>query len=143
ALKLMFAEINRLEDEYLSLFIGKLHTETISKTILYTPSKPEGESSIAFRYSLSKGIVASNDLSGNPILIEIEPEEIPESYSGFFSASAINADKNKFDQIYYRIPINALVKISDGKNELASKRLLIYQYGPTAKLPIKHLLIKN
>lgn len=143
ALKLMFAEINRLENEYLSLFIGKSHTESISKTIFYTPSKPEGESSIAFRYSLSKGIVASNDLSGNPILIEIEPEEIPESYSGFFSASAINADKNKFDQIYYRIPINALVKISDGKNELASKRLLIYQYGPTAKLPIKHLLIKN
>lgn len=143
ALELMFSEISRLENEYLSLFIGKSYTEHVSKNILFTPSKPEGESSIAFRFSTSKGIVASNDLSGSPILIEIEPEAIPESYSGFFSASAINADKNKFDQIYYRIPINALVKISDGKTELASKRLLIYQYGPTAKLPVKHLMIRN
>lgn len=143
ALKYMFSEINRLENEYLSLFIGKSYTETVSKTILYTPSKPEGESSIAFRFSLSKGILASNDLSGNPILVEIEPEAIPESYSSFFNLMALNSDKNKFDQIYYRIPINALVKISDGKNELASKRLLIYQYGPTVKLPVKHLLIKN
>lgn len=143
ALKLMFAEINRLENEYLSLFIGKSNTETISKTIRYTPSKSDGESSIVFRYSGSKGIVASNDLSGNPILIEIEPEAIPESYSVFFSSMAINSDKKKFDQVYYRIPINAMVKVSDGKNELASKQLLIYQYGPTAKLPVKHLLIKN
>ncbi len=143
ALKLIFSEINRLENEYLSLFIGKSHTETLSKTILYTPSKPEGESSIVFRYSTSRGIVTSNDLSGNPILIEIEPEAIPESYSSFFNSMALNSDKNKFDQIYYRIPINALVKISDGKTELASKRLLIYQYGPIAKFPVKHLLIKN
>jgi len=143
ALKLMFSEINRLENEYLSLFIGKSHTETVSKTILYTPSKPEGESSIVFRYSTSKGIVASNDLSGNPILVEIEPEAMPESYNSFFNSMALNSDKNKFDRIYYRIPINALVKISDGKTELASKRLLIYQYGPTAKLPVKHLVIKN
>lgn len=143
ALKLMFSEISRLENEYLSLFIGKTNTETISKSIQYTPSNAEGESSIALRFSASKGIVASNDLSGNPILIEIEPEKIPESYSNFFSTMAIDAEKNKFDQIYYRIPINALAKISDGKSDLASKRLLIYQYGPTAKLPIKHLLIRK
>ncbi len=143
ALELMFAEISRLENEYLSLFTGKSFTESVSKKILITPSKPEGESSIAFRFSASKGIVASNDLSGNPILIEIEPEPIPESYGGFFTTIAINSDRNKFDQVYYRIPINALVKISDGKTELASKRLLIYQYGPTVKLPVKHLLIKN
>ena len=143
ALKLMFAEINRLENEYLALFIGKSSTETVSKTIRYIPTKSDGESSIAFRYSVSKGIVASNDLSGNPILIDIEPEAIPESYNGFFSSMAINSDKNRFDQVYYRIPINAMVKVSDGKNELASRRLLIYQYGPTAKLPVKHLLIKK
>ncbi len=141
ALKLMFAEISRLENEYISLFIGKSYTETVSKTIQYTPSKAEGESIIALRFSSSKGIVASNDLSGNPILIEIEPETTPESYSEFFTTMATNSEKNKFDQIYYRIPINALIKITDGKTELASKRLLIYQYGPTAKLPVKHLMI--
>lgn len=143
ALKLMFAEISRMENEYLSLFIGNTHTEPTSKVVLYTPSKPEGESSIAFRYSNSKGIVASNDLSGNPILIEIEPETIPETYSSFFSTTAENSKKNMFDQLFYRIPINATVRISDGKNELASKRLPLYQYGPTAKIPLKHLIVKN
>lgn len=143
ALNVMFSEINRLENDYLSLFIGKSYSEKISKTILYTPSKPEGESSIAFRYSSSKGIVASNDLSGNPILIEIEPEAIPESYSGFFNSMELNSNKNKFDQIYYRIPINALVRISDGKTELVSTKLLIHQYGPTAKLPVRHLITHN
>lgn len=143
ALKLMFTEISKLENEYLSLFIGKTYTEIVSKNILVTPSNPQGESSIAFRFSSSKGIVSSNDLSGNPILVEVEPEATPESYRSFFTTIAINSGKNKFDQIYYRIPINTLVKISDGKTELASKRLLIYQYGPIAKLPVKHLIIKN
>jgi hypothetical protein len=121
ALKAMFAEISRLENEYLSLFIGKSYTETISKTILYTPSKPEGESSIAFRYSTSKGVVSANDLSGNPILIEIEPEPIPESYNTFFNSVTVNSEKNKFDMVYYRIPVNALVKFTDGKNELSDR----------------------
>lgn len=143
AIKTMFAEINRLENDYLSLFIGKSSSETISKVILYTPTKPEGESSIAFRYSPLKGVVAANDLSGNPILIEIEPEVIPGSYSNFFSTLNVTNEKTKFDQIYYRIPNSALVKVSDGKNELANRRLLIYQYGPTAKLPVKHLLINS
>ncbi|MGE0078699.1 MAG: DUF4831 family protein [Bacteroidales bacterium] len=141
AIKVMYAEIDKLENQYLLLFIGQTRTETISKVILYTPTKPEGESNIVFRYSSTKGIVSSTDLSGNPMLIEIEPEQIPESYSNYFSSMSIMADKNKFDQVYYRIPINASVKISDGKNELANRRLLIYQYGLTAKLPVKHLLV--
>lgn len=143
ALKTMFAEIDKLENEYLSLFIGRTRTETLSKIILYTPSKPEGESNIIFRYSPSKGIVSSNDLSANPMLIEIEPDVIPESYSKYFNSISVASDKNKFDQVYYRIPVNAMVKISDGKNELANRRMPVYQYGPIAKLPIKYLLIKQ
>ncbi|MCB8965169.1 MAG: DUF4831 family protein [Bacteroidales bacterium] len=142
ALAVLFNQIDALEKEYLALFVGKQYAESVSRHILYTPTNPEGETNIAFRFSASRGVVAANDMSGNPILLQLEPEALPEIYSQFFKSIADNASKNRFNQVYYRIPVNAVVRLSDGKTDLATHRLPIYQYGPTAILPIKQLLVK-
>ncbi len=139
-LKIALDEINRLESEYLTLFIGKSFTEYSSNTFDYLPSQPEGESSIIFRFSASKGILASSDLSGNPILVKIEPEKVPSSYDLLFNSISQEKDKPLTDVIYYRIPLSTTIRVTDGKSEFLNHRSIIYQYGPLIRMPIKFLI---
>jgi hypothetical protein len=136
-LRIAFEEINRLEQEYLSLFVGKSYTEDETSFFDYIPSQPEGETSIIFRFSSSKGILPPSDLSGNPYLLKSEPESIPESYGNLFKSIGMEKDKPILDVIYYRIPISANIKISDGKNDIFIRRITVCQYGPVVRMPIK------
>ncbi len=139
-LKIALDEISRLEQEYLTLFIGKTFTETSVHYFEYIPNQPEGESSIIFRFSASKGVLSSSDLSGNPILLKSQPEPIPESYELLFRSIGLEKDKPVSEVVYYRIPISANINISDGKNELVARRISICQYGPLVRMPIKFMI---
>jgi len=136
-LKIAFDEIDRLEQEYLSLFIGKSYSENSSSYFEYIPNQPEGETSIIFRFSGTKGILSSSDLSGNPYLLKSEPESIPESYNSLLKSISIEKEKPILDVIYYRIPISANIKISDGKNDIFARRMTVSQYGPIVRMPAK------
>jgi len=136
-LKIALDEINRLEQEYLSLFIGKNFTETSVHYFEFIPNQPEGESTIIFRFSGSKGVLPSSDLSGNPFLLKSLPEPIPESYELLFRSIGLEKGKPVSEVVYYRIPIPANINISDGKNDLLNRRVSICQYGPLVRMPIK------
>ncbi len=135
AVHVILDEIYRLENEYLSLFLGKTAVDTISKTYLFTPSGENNEKAIAFRFSPTKGLLAQNDLSGSPMLVEVEPEPVPDSSEPLLATIGRLAEKQKLAQIFYRIPVVSTVKISDGKSEIASRRTPIYQLGPLVKIP--------
>lgn len=141
-LKIALEEINRLEQEYLTLFTGKTFTENSAHFFEYIPTQSGGESSIIFRFSPSKGVLSSSDLSGNPILLKAIPESIPESYKNFFHTLSMEKDKPLDNVIYYRIPNSSIISISDGKKEVLNRRFSIYQYGPLVRIPIK-LMIKD
>lgn len=135
-LKIALDEINNLEQEYLSLFIGKSFTESSVHVFEYIPIQPDGESSILFRFSSSKGVLPSSDLSGNPILFKLSPESISPSYKAFFESISLEKEKPLKDVIYYRIPIFTNISISDGKNDFIVRRMLVFQYGPLVRMPI-------
>ena len=139
-LKIAFDEINRLENEYLSLFIGKSFTENAVHTFEYLPTQPDGESSILFRFSSTKGVLPSSDLSGNPVLIRFESEKFPDSYKNLFDA--LNTEKGKplTAVIYYRIPLMANIRITDSKIDFLNYRSTIYQYGQVVRMPVKYVI---
>lgn len=139
-LKIALDEINRLESEYLSLFIGKSFTENTSNVFDFVPNQAEGETSIIFRFSNSKGILPSSDLSGNPVLIKIEPEKVPASYETLFKSIGEEKGKPLTDVIYYRLPLNSTIRITEGKSEYLNYRTLVYQYGPIVRMPIKFVI---
>ncbi len=139
-LKIALDEISRLEQEYLSLFIGKSFAESSVHFFEYVPTQLEGESSIIFRFSSSKGVLPSSDLSGNPILLKTVPESIPESYKKFFQSISTENDKPLNNVIYYRIPISTNISISDGKVDLLNRRISICQYGLLVRMPIKFMI---
>lgn len=138
ALQVILKEIQRLEDEYLSLFIGKRYTYRYTQSFSYVPSNADGESSILFRFSDSKGILQPNDLSGRPIIIELEQPEYPEGFDAAKTKIEAFAEKAKLDRFYYRIPVKTNVRINDGKQQLAVKRVSVYQYGILTQLPASY-----
>lgn len=141
ALKTIFSEIDKLEENYLSLFIGKTVSQTQTKYFSYTPSNPEGESTILFRYSTTKGIVGATDFSGNPVLLEVKPETTTEIYTSIANATTTIRSDKKSEFIYYRIPISSTITISDGKNDFITQRELIYQYGKSCMIPISQIKV--
>lgn len=138
ALQLILKELQRLEDEYLALFIGKRFMHTFSQTFSVIPSSTEGESAILFRFSESKGLLPSTDLSGRPILIELVQPQYPENFDAVKGSVEAFAEKTKLDRFYYRIPVVSNMRILDGNQQLASKRFSVYQYGLLAQLPVNY-----
>lgn len=142
-LKIAFDELYRLENEYLSLFIGKSYSANSSHFFEYLPIDSKGETSIIFRFSTGKGVLSSADLSGNPILLKLEPEKVSDSYSQFFASISQEKDKPLNDVVYYRMPLNCNLRITDGKADIYQKRLTIYQYGPIVPMPARYIIKDN
>lgn len=139
AVEAVLREISRLEDEYLSLFVGKTFESKTMHWFDYTP-KPNGDATtILFRFSPSKGVVPASDLSASPILISATSDQ------GWKSTELLNqlsTEKGnpRTDAVYYRIPVAGNIRITQGINDLYSKRITVYQYGPTVRIPAKFLL---
>lgn len=125
-------EIDRLESEYLSLFIGKRYTQRIVRTYSVLPS--EKGTSIVCRFSPTKGLVPDSDLSGRPLVIEMTSEGAGET--GSASRGTVGSAKKGGANLPYRIPAVQIVKLVDGTDELARERIPIFQMGTFASAPV-------
>ena len=123
-------EMDRIEAEYLSLFIGKRYTQRIVKTYSVLPAA-EG-ATIVCRFSPTKGVVPESDLSGRPIVIETAAENAEESAG---SASAAPTKKGVVS-VRYRVPSVRIVKLIDGNDELARERIPVFQMGNITSVPV-------
>lgn len=66
-------EMKRIEDEYLSLFVGK--KTTIIKDYIFDVVPKDGEANyVVCRFTKNIGIVDAMDVSGEPILLVVTPE---------------------------------------------------------------------
>jgi hypothetical protein len=131
ALKVALKEINRLEKEYLSLFIGKTYVDSLTYTFDYTPKGGSSKSSaILFRFSENKGVVAENDLSGKPVMVEVTPTNTTQQLPSNI------ADKGKEAVIMARYPEVCSIKVTDGKETLFTSKAAISQAGKIVRMPI-------
>lgn len=125
-------EMNRLEAEYLSLFIGKRYTQRIVKTYSVLPSAKGA--AVVCRFSPTKGIVPDTDLSGRPIVIETAAE--PGAAEGGAAANAGGSSKKGAVSVRYRVPAVQVVKLVDGSDELARERVPVFQMGGMTYAPV-------
>ncbi len=130
------AEISRLEQEYLSLFIGYSEYGTQKVTLDLVPTKNrESQMYVAFRFSETAGILPAESVSGKPVAVEIIPEKIASPQTG-----KKKARKSKVPVIVYRIPATCSVRVLDGKNTLMQARIPVYQFGEETTLPVDLVL---
>ncbi len=122
-------EINRLEQEYLSLFIGKSLQDQQSVVFDVVPKASNASQMyIAFRISDTQGLVPASNMGGRPIVLELQREGQATTIS---EAATVSKDK-----IFYRKPATMLVKVMDGQKLLMQSRMPVYQLGETLSIPL-------
>lgn len=126
-------ELEKIEKNYLSLFTGRTtyHTEQYSFDFVPTTSSDRGQ--VVFRFSEETGVLPADDLSGKPVMIKVEPENILLSkYSELASSANPAAGESG---IYYRMPAMANISLLYELGNIATARTVVAQFGQVAPVP--------
>lgn len=121
-LKIMLDNLNKQEEAMTEMFSGTRDEEVRTFTVRLTPDK-EFDKEIVFRFSRKLGIVAVNDLAGEPYYIslkDLKKINIPEEDE---------KKKKKLEGIAYNVPGQALVTLTDGRKKLYEGEIPVTQFG--------------
>lgn len=118
-LKLMLDNLNLQERAMTEMFSGKVKEEAKTFTVRLTPEETSNQ--VAFRFSKKLGLVANNDLAGEPYYISITD----------LKTLDIPADdgKKKVDGIAYNLPGKAQVTLTHNNKKLFDEQLPVTQFG--------------
>jgi hypothetical protein len=133
AMGAVLSEIDKLEKQYMSLFIGE--TVKNEQTAYFEVVPDQSRSNqiyIAFRISDKDGLLPADNLSGRPVIMEFSAKD------GKISAAGQNVSGESFKggTIYYRQPEVVSLKISDNRRILLNLRLPVYQFGKMLSFPL-------
>ena len=126
-LGLMLDKLEEQEAELVALFVGETKSRKHHKIIYLTPEQDE-QGKVLLRFSRFAGPVAADDLSGEPVMLnmtvskkELQPsEEKPKAVS----------------DIRYNIPGEVSVQVMDSKGKtLIDKAVPVAQFGVSVALP--------
>lgn len=132
------AELTRLEQEYMTLFVGYSESQTQAMKFEVVPEADrESQMYIAFRLSDASGLVSPDNMSGRPVVMEIVPQvfdepKVTEPLDPKLVKPAIEA--------YYRIPAICSVKLIESGDVVMQARMPIYQLGRESSLPVNVIL---
>lgn len=127
ALKIMLKRLDETERELTALFVGKRVVEAATRTYVIDCNQPVNNQ-VAFRISSYKGLLASDNLLGDPVYYSVVCQ----------NRQAIQTvSKEKMSGFPYNVPGSAAVSISDGQNVLAEHSFVMPQLGTVAFLSAK------
>lgn len=124
ATKEALEELRELEEQYLSLFLGKRVTREVVKTVSFIPEQAN-QTMTLFRFSEKEGITAKNNVNAQPYLIEIGDVIIPEDPHADQMGAGIT----------YCIPALTQLRLLKGKEVLMEDRIIIPQLGILKEFP--------
>lgn len=127
SLEIILKEFDRMEENYLELFLGKKETGTVKRVFECVPGKAN-EAAVIFRFDERSGISDVGNVSAQPYLLKFADVAVPASHPV--------AEETEGAAIYYRIPAVGDLKIIRGKEELLSFRTIIPQFGEIKRFPV-------
>ena len=125
-LKAALDEIARLEQSYLELFLGKRIVSTETRRYVVYP-QPLKKQYIVCRISPSDGLLPESDLSGDMVLLQIEPQH---------ALSALGADPKEPNAVRCRLADLAACSVICSGRECARVVLPLFEFGQTVKLAL-------
>jgi hypothetical protein len=135
ALETSISELNKLEAEYLSLFIGKVYTDSINRVFYYIPKVGQTlERNVFCRFSDEAGIQDAMSLSGKPLVLEVKNMEF---------TAPLRDVQNPFlgptfeDIIFYRVPDKAFTRVFYGSTNIVESEIDVLQYGVLVPCSLK------
>lgn len=125
--KAMLDGLNKMEQNLTELFVGKVTTEVQTQTLSFIPDVSVNKQ-VLFRLSALRGLVASDDLSGAPVFVSLNP-------TSSTTASAGARDKGDKSGIYTVLPISCKLLIDDGAKNVFSAEYMVPQFGQIIPFP--------
>ncbi len=126
-------ELARVEEAYLSLFIGKRTIFHTKRNFHYTP--PIGKKAdriVLFRFSESDGFLNANETGGKPVLFDLAGTNKTKGLEQ--SASFAHLDDN---MILYRIPELVNAKLIYGEVVLSESLVPVFQSGALVRMELR------
>ena len=149
ALKIMLEGLDKLEEKYLSLFVGRVDKVLYHYKYQIVPDiKNKIYKTIIFRFSKENGLLPYTDMRGEAVylIIKILQTTNPiiefNNKQSFLERVSKKSKKTKNFGLAYRIPEIAIVQVKLGNRLLAQKYILLAQAGSVQRLPHK-LFLKN
>ena len=129
----MVEQIKEMENEYLSLFLGKNNKHTYTKTFFIIPE--EGKTSISLgKFSDTDGF---NQKVGENIRIVFSDSSIGLNVNKLSKDDIENVTYN--NKIFYRSPANVTVQIMSGDKKILEERVPISQLGYIGLIPMNKM----
>ncbi len=133
AYKVSLNELERIEKEYLSLFVGRTTYQNHETGFNFVPTSASEKGEVVFRFSEEGGILPASDLSGKPVMIRVEPEKaLLSKFNGLATSEDPGAGKSG---IFYRLPAVANVIFLYELNTIATSRTILPQFGQVTPVP--------
>ena len=120
----MADELKKLENEYISLFLGKTHTTTFTETFYIIPEEGKNVVSLS-RFSLSDGF---NSKTGDNVKINFVDTSIGSNVNKLSKDDIENSTYS--NKLFYRNPANVTMQIVLGDDKIFENRLKINQFVP-------------
>lgn len=121
-------EIDRLEQAYLELFLGKRVVSTSTRRYVVYP-QADKQQYILCRFSVAAGLLPDNDLSGDIVLLQIEPSGAP-------VAAEIEAPVKEKRIFQCRVADPATCTVLCGGHEYARSVLPVFEFGRTVNVSL-------
>jgi hypothetical protein len=142
ALETSIRELNQLEKEYLSLFIGKVESDTVVRVFTYTPLAGEPLQRVTlFRFSEETGFYTSSENQGTQIILVVKDMEENKLLTQLQLPMA-----SLENVLLYREPDKGSIKVLYGSYELMESVVPVFQFGaliPLYVYPDKALLSRD
>jgi len=133
ALEFGVGRLDELEEEYLSLFIGKTIEIPHTFDFWYIPRAGETFENIElFEYSDKSGI--KREITGSGKVVNLLIRKV--NKTGPLDEHLNMLPEENTKRIYYRIPDIAEVEIQDGGKPVFDERIPVYQYGTVITMPV-------
>jgi hypothetical protein len=123
AMKLVLAELDHQEKLLTELFVGRKSITHKTHTFSYVPTD-NTENEIICRFSVHSGIVATDDLSGEPIYLSVQAKK--QELGGSIE---ISSKTPTLSQLYYNIPGEGKIHITYKGKDLLNASYPIAQWG--------------
>lgn len=132
ALETSIYELNKLEQLYLSLFIGKTEIDTVKRVYTYQPVVNEDiQRETLFRFAEETGFHLPESDFGNPIILVINDLNNNHSLNQLQFSSPESSNI-----LLYRLPDKASLKVLYGSHVLLESVNPVYQFGVLVPLYI-------
>lgn len=138
SLKFMIEQLNKLEESYMSMFVGKKIKTEKTYMFEYVPTGAADEQDVIFRFSKEYGVQSKSSQKGAPINITIHNlgENSSETSMAKRQAAARTTDKNASQLgLAYLGNAPAMVRVVQGSGSMAEKVINICQMSQVRYLP--------